>query len=356
MSGKRTDDNERLQHGEDLHDPERDARPMTDDDCKTGTPGPMEWEPPSPFDSLTVPTFPISCLPTPLDQFVAELAVATQVPPDVPGSLALAAVAACVQRKVVVEVNPGYFEPTSLYVAVVAESGTRKSAVIGAITSPFLGWERQKREELRPIIEQARMEREIKEARKEKLQDQAAKTDDAEDRAEAIREAVELQVEMAEDGPVPVYPQLLADDATPEALSRLMAEQGERVALFSAEGGIFELMAGRYSQGVPNLDVFLKGHAGDFLRVNRRSGPPVEMNTPALTIGLAIQPDVLRELADKPGFRGRGLLARFLYSLPPSIVGRRLSDAPSMPEATAQQYERCVCRLLDTEADEGGSP
>jgi hypothetical protein len=39
---------------------------------------------------------------------------------------------------------------------------------------------------------------------------------------------------------------------------------------------------------------------------------------PCLTIGLTVQPEILQGLAGRPGFRGRGLLARFLYSLPAS--------------------------------------
>jgi replicative DNA helicase len=59
---------------------------------------------------------------------------------------------------------------------------------------------------------------------------------------------------------------------------------------------------------------------------------------PCLTIGLTVQPEVLRGLGDRPGFRGRGLLARFLYSLPPSLVGRRQAGAPPVPQAVADRY------------------
>src|SRR5262245_57429866 len=41
---------------------------------------------------------------------------------------------------------------------------------------------------------------------------------------------------------------------------------------------------------------------------------------------------------DRPGFRGRGLLARFLYSLPPSLVGRRQPGPPPAPPALADRY------------------
>jgi hypothetical protein len=59
---------------------------------------------------------------------------------------------------------------------------------------------------------------------------------------------------------------------------------------------------------------------------------------PCLTIGLTVQPEVLRGLAGRPGFGGRGLLARFLYSLPQSLVGRRQPGAPPVPAAVADRY------------------
>jgi replicative DNA helicase len=61
---------------------------------------------------------------------------------------------------------------------------------------------------------------------------------------------------------------------------------------------------------------------------------------PCLTIGLAVQPEILRGLASRPAFGGRGLLARFLYSLPESLVGRRQVGPPPVPEAVADRYTR----------------
>jgi hypothetical protein len=82
----------------------------------------------------------------------------------------------------------------------------------------------------------------------------------------------------------------------------------------------------------------LKGHAGDLLKVDRRGRPPEYVERPCLTIGLTVQPEVLQGLAGRPGFRGRGLLARFLYSLPASLVGRRQAGAPPVPEPVADRY------------------
>ena len=137
---------------------------------------------------------------------------------------------------------------------------------------------------------------------------------------------------------MPPVPRWLVDDATPEALAGLLATYG-RIALLSPEGDVFDQMAGRYNQSAgPNLGVYLKGHAGDLLKVDRRGRPPEYVERPCLTIGLAVQPEVLQGLASRPGFGGRGLLARFLYSLPASLIGRRQPGALPVPEPVADRY------------------
>ena len=152
-------------------------------------------------------------------------------------------------------------------------------------------------------------------------------------RAEAIARATE-----AANLVIPPLPRWLVDDATPEALAGLLATYG-RIALLSPEGDVFDQMAGRYNQTAgPNLGVYLKGHAGDLLKVDRRGRPPEYVERPCLTIGLTVQPEILRGLAGRPGFGGRGLLARFLYSLPESLMGRRQAGSPPVLQATADRY------------------
>jgi replicative DNA helicase len=94
--------------------------------------------------------------------------------------------------------------------------------------------------------------------------------------AEAIARAAE-----AANLIVPPIPRWLVDDATPEALAGLLATYG-RIARLSPEGDVFDQMAGRYNQQTgPNLGVYLKGHAGDLLKVDRRGRPPNTSNAPA---------------------------------------------------------------------------
>ena len=139
---------------------------------------------------------------------------------------------------------------------------------------------------------------------------------------------------------------MLADDATPEAMAVLLGRNKERAGLFSAEGGPFEMMAGRYSDKGSNFEIYLKAHAGDHHIVHRIKRESIQLTEPLLTMGLTVQPSVIAGLHAKDGFRGRGLLARFLYSLPKSPVGTRAIDSLEIPETEAAAYNRALLRLL----------
>jgi hypothetical protein len=306
-------------------------------DTRTAAPGERRWEPPIPVGAAgEVPGFPVEVLPGWLGEYVAAVATATQTPPDLAGMLALAVLATVAAGAVEVQPRPGWREPLCLFVAVGMDAGTRKSSVFTALTQPVAEFERDQAATALPAITETITLRRIADQAAAYAEAAASKApiDQQEERqAEAIARAAEASALV-----VPPVPRWLVDDATPEALAGLLATHG-RIALLSPEGDVFDQMAGRYNQTAgPNLGVYLKGHAGDLLKVDRRGRPPEYVERPCLTIGLTVQPEVLQGLAGRPGFRGRGLLARFLYSLPESLVGRRQAGAPPVPPAVADRY------------------
>jgi replicative DNA helicase len=306
----------------------------------------INWEPPISLGAPALPPFPLDALPPAFGDFAAALATATQTPPDLAGLHTLAALATATARKAVVRPRPGWSEPLNLFTASVLGSGNRKSAVHREIVAPLDTWERGEIARLAPEYAAKRSRRRIQEGELRKAERSAAEGANPMERAEAAERAERLARELAV-CPEAVDPQLLADDATPEAVKTLLAEQGGRLALLSPEATVFELMAGRYSpNGGPNLEVYLQGHAGDAIRVNRR-GRRESIDNPALTVGVMIQPDALRAFADRPAFRGRGLVARFFYSLPESYVGRRAIDAPPIPATVRDAYATALTGLLD---------
>ncbi|MFD8392935.1 YfjI family protein [Streptomyces sp. NPDC059680] len=299
------------------------------------------WEDPIPLSGRRErPPFPAHVLPAWLGEFVAAVAEETQTPVDLAGSIALAVLATAAGGRSVVHVRGNWREPTNLYTVVALPPANRKSAVFTLLTNPLYEAEKQLKTAMQPVIVEAELTARLAKEAADKAAAKAASAD-SDKRDEMVATAVGL-AQTADTLTVPAEPVLLADDSTPETVTSLMAEQGGRLSVMSAEGGIFDIIAGRYS-GAPNMEVFLKGHAGDRLRVNRQTRREY-IDAPALTIGLAVQPDVLRDIGKVKGFEGRGLLARFLYSLPVSTVGEREVITDPVPEQTAATY---TARVID---------
>jgi len=66
---------------------------------------------------------------------------------------------------------------------------------------------------------------------------------------------------------------------TPERVVGLMAEQQNRFAIFSAEGGLLSTLASaRYSKNSsPSYDALLKAHAGDPIAHDRKGSDPIRV-------------------------------------------------------------------------------
>jgi hypothetical protein len=304
------------------------------------------WDPPIPFGEADLPRFPTEALTPWLRDYVEAVATASQTPVDLAGMLVLSAIATACARRMVVVVSPDHVEPVNLFVAVAMPSGSRKTAVFGEVTRPIEVYERELAKEAPPRIAAAQSQLKVDERTLDVLQGKAAKAEGAE-REELLRRAEELAQDIAK-RPLSSSPRLGADDITAERLAGLMALNEGRMAVLSPEGGPFDMIAGRYrsSKQSMNIDVYLKGHGGDTHRIDRQGRPPEFIERPALTFGLAVQPGVIRGLSDQAGFRERGLLARFLFALPPSYVGRRVVDPPSVPPALRDAYLAKLRALL----------
>jgi Protein of unknown function (DUF3987) len=145
---------------------------------------------------------------------------------------------------------------------------------------------------------------------------------------------------------LPAGPPQLLDDATPEAVARALTRSGGVGAIISAEGSAFANQArGQYSSGKSNLGLFCKAYDAEPYRVDRVQREAIVIERALMTICVAVQPSVLRELCTED-IRGQGLFARFLFAKPPSNVGRRKGAGPRVPEAIKKQFEFHVGSML----------
>jgi len=299
----------------------------------TFAPAPVDpggpWPEPIPLDSgaRTLPTFPTGVFPYWIEDQVRAVAAELQMPPDLPAVLALVCLASLSAKATKVNVRGRWTESLNIYVAVAMPPSAGKSPAFSAMVGPVRAWEARR-------IETERTEYALANQRyrmAEKAMTKAEQSGDPDAAQEAALKFLSLE-------PAPASPRVICDDVTPEALAVLLSEQKGKIAMLSTEGGVFDIMTGRYSDRA-NLDVYLKAWGGDDITVDRVGRGNYIVRDPALTIGITVQPSVIAALAEKPELAGRGVTARFMYSLPSDNVGHRnFIDQPETDPAIGDLY------------------
>lgn len=321
-------------------------RPTAAQDFGKGASDP--WENPVPFDEYPAGPFTENALPPCLEDMAKASAASTQTPLSMNYAAVLAAAAITVQGKFKVQITNDYSEPLNLYIAAVAPPAERKSAVLRNATQALQLYEAQRNEVLQPEVLRSAAELDVLMRRQEDIKKKAAKSGDTGDLERISQEIAEFKQTKFE--------RFICDDATPEALTSLMADNNGCIGLVSAEGGVFSNMKGRYREnGVSDIDVYLKAHSGDTIRIDRKSRPAEYINAPCLTMILMIQPVLIEGLMENDEFKGRGLTARFLYVVvdeDTSMVGSRAATAPSIPLDVKQTYEQALFNRLNDRPQE----
>jgi hypothetical protein len=308
-----------------------------------------QWEQPVPLaQQLPPPDFPLQSLPKWLREWVLEVSAEKGASVDIAANLALAVVCGSLARDVQVQPRPGWYEPTNAYFVTALIPGQRKTPVFKAALRPVRTVERERITEHSQTAHATSLALKLFEKQESELLKAAGTDSDPADMLEQLGERPEV-------GPPP---RLLTEDVTPEGLARLLGDSG-RIIVASDEGSaLFENLAGKYSRGSSSWDIFNKAHVGTDLVVDRKGSTPVVVFEPALTIGIATQPSLLKALAGKPCAGERGVLARLLYSLPHPVYTD--GPTPHARESVVAEYARRITNLYsdvpDLSTDEHDHP
>ncbi|MBI4995577.1 MAG: DUF3987 domain-containing protein [Rhodocyclales bacterium] len=291
--------------------------------------------------------FTSDLLPSWLGEMARAVAYATETPEDMAVMFCLGTVAVCLQgRYMVAPKSDDYVEILALWTIVAMPSGSRKSAVVSLLKRPLDEWMKKQRiDMLRSVIERGHEIKAIDDLIERKRRD-LARLDEPGERKRLLKEIADLEAGKPEEM---YFPDLYGTEPTTEAVSRTLSEQGDRFAVYSAEGGEFRILGGQYSgKGQANIDVVLAGHSGDSVIVHRASRAPVVIQRAHFSMVMAIQPGILYEVADNQQFRHSGLLARFLVAIPESNIGRRdVRRSSAIDPGIKARYEAGIFGLLE---------
>ena len=313
-----------------------------------------EWPDLIPFDDPDLLRLDVSKLPVCIRDMVQQVSEHSETPPEMATMVALGATATAAMRKFNIEIEPGFRQPLNLYLCAVMPPGNRKSAVFRRMFEPVEQYEKIIRQAAESEFQRTSADREIWERQCSDLKTKISKAEG--DEATDMRRELDHLLSNAPE--VLNKPQLVSDDVTPESVCTLLSQNFERLGIASAEPEVFDLIMGRYSKG-PNLGLWLKGHDGDRHTENRRNRPePIVLNSPLLTMTIMAQPEAIQTAGSHRVMRGRGMLDRFLFALPPSPVGLRSCISSNVEPHVERAYQNRLQALLSVKipVDEYGGP
>jgi hypothetical protein len=320
-------------------------RNLTPDDLRAEA---APWPAPETFSHPVPPILDFDrAIPDCLYSF-REFALATaeevQVPADSVAALALGIVSLAASRSFEVQLLPQWRETAPLWIAVLAEPGDRKSASLAALTPPLHRWQTDERERLRDALAEYAEKRRIADSRLAVVRKNLANAE-AEDVGRLQSEAMELARSLGSMEEL-AAPDLLTADATPEAIRGLLIRNGEKVGLAAPETDFQQLTGSRYGTGSQNLNLMLAGKSGDFLPAHR-VGRDQPLEHPSIACILYVQPAAVRDVLRDANANGRGLVQRFAFIQPLSLMGSRLLTPPQVPARLTAAWDSNIRLILD---------
>lgn len=301
---------------------------------------PELWELPQSFEKKApMQKFSLdSCLPELLCDYVKAVADNVQVDVEMCVLPLLSVLANCIHGKFCVRFpHSSHSEPLNIYAVTVASPGERKSGVFKTFTAPMFEYQKKENERRSPLIAEYRAKRRL-------LSNMFESSTRGKNADEENAKKISLELENMK----PVNRLTLnVTDCTPESLTAELADNNEVMGILDEECGIFNNIAGLYSNGVANLDIFLKAYDGSPYVATRRTKENIYLNRPVITMGILAQPDAFEAAINKPEFIGRGFIQRFLFAFPQSKQGNRKSYSSPIPGGLSDQYKNLIERLLD---------
>jgi uncharacterized protein DUF3987/CHC2-type zinc finger protein len=310
----------------------------------TGEPEPAEAE-----EQLA--DFPIECLPPILQRVARAISELCGVPLAMSAAMVLAVASASIGKGLRVRSLPGRITSANLFVLVCKTSGSGGSLTYRYATQPLVGMQQTSRrkfqENQKPWID---AERGTVSSQIEALKRKWRRVEPHE-RTELVQECAELNKQLAKIDKR-VSPLLYVTDVTPEKLPEMLCENGETLAHIDSDAAdaLGIIMGTRYGDGRHTQEsLWLKSYTGEPTVIFRKSGNPVHLVAPCLSVLFLATPDKVQELFRTQRLTSGGLLPRFLVCDPrarPMAMNLNEDVKHTLPTDVSQAYEAAIFDAL----------
>lgn len=264
------------------------------------------------------PKPPIHALPSLAANAAWEAVNNFKAPDEIPFASAIFAMAFSCQDLINVRRPNGLESPCTLYFAVAAESGERKTTVDNAFMQPFYKYDNDTSAEYETQLKEHLIEHQTWEIELNLLAKLLGQVSQDENSKNEAKKAYKQHL-MSEPKKPSLYRTIYAD-TTKEALITSLQENWHSAAIVSNEGD--QTLNGAALRNFAMYNIFWDGGT---ITVDRKGDVPIRLRDARLSISMLLQPAALQKFMDNRGeeAKGSGLLARFLVCKPASTQGTR---------------------------------
>lgn len=256
----------------------------------------------------------LQALPNNMRTIITTVAEQTQTPPEMTLGMLLPVIGTVIQGKIQVMIHAGHAEPMAMWSIIASPSGTRKSSVMSFLTAPLQKIEMEHIEQTRAYNHENALRNESSECRIKALrrrQQSAPKVifDKISEEIAEIADAI---------GPMQIPLALMCQETTAAALyDELSTQKGERIGAFDTEGGLFS------NATLEKISFFLKCYSGDYASNNTRSHGKICLQSPQLSLCIAMQNEMLERVLKNPLWWSQGFFPRTMTIFVPDNLGER---------------------------------
>jgi hypothetical protein len=259
--------------------------------------------------------FPVAVFPLPIQQIIIATNENLNYPIDFIGASLLYAVSVAVGNTHSVEVKKGFQQSAVLYLAIVGRAGTTKSHPLSFALQPIVEHDKSTYRE----YEQQRQEYEkaVIQSKKDK---------------QLIDEPIK-----------PIWHKFLLSDFTPEALAEVHKLNKRGIGVYVDELAGWFKNFNRYNKG-SEMEFWLSQWSGKPINIDRKTGEPVFIPLPFISVAGTIQNSILYELA-KDSRTQNGFIDRILFVIPDNIQKEYWSET-DLPHVVTENWKCIISNLL----------
>lgn len=279
-------------------------------------------------NAINADRFPVDVFPDKIQSAINATNASLNYPIDFISASMLYAVSVATGNSHKVEIKKSWQESAVLYMAIVGRAGTNKSHPLSFAIQPIVEHDKKTYKE----YEDKRKEYDYASSLTKKEQDQ-----------QGIDDPIK-----------PVWNKCLLSDFTPEALAEVHKFNRRGIGVYADELISWIKNLNRYNNGSEE-QFWLSVFSGKPINIDRKSGEPVFIPSPFVSVAGTIQNGVLNELAKNR--TENGFLDRILFVIPDNVKKNCWSETDLDP-LVLDNWHTVIYNLLNIEVeyDDTGNP